>query len=65
MLRRVDLGLFGNRRVRESEKCSWDKDLGCVKVVGIMEICIVNARESEPKKLPGLTSVVPDKDSSR
>ena len=51
-----DLGIFGNHGGSESEKCCCNKDLSCGKVVGIMRICIVNARDSEPQKLPRLTS---------
>jgi hypothetical protein len=50
-----DLEIFGNQRDCESEKYLWNKDLSCGKVVGIVRICIVNARDSEPQKLPGLT----------
>ncbi len=53
-----DLGIVGNQRDCESEKYWWNKDLRCGKVVGIVRICIVNARDSEPQKLPGLTSTM-------
>ena len=57
MSKDMDLGIFGNHGGSESEKYWWNKDLDGGKVVGIMRICIVNARDSEPQKLPGLTSV--------
>lgn len=73
MLKSRDFGIFGNQGGSDSEKYWNNKDLGCGKVVGIMGICIVNTRDSEPQKLPGLTSaavkelilcdVVPLKDS--
>ena len=53
-----DWGIFGNHGGSESEKYWWNKDLRCGKVVGIVRICIVNARESEAQKLPGLTSAI-------
>ena len=49
------LGIFGNQGGSESEKYWWNKDLDGGKVVGIMRICIVNARDSESQKLPRLT----------
>jgi hypothetical protein len=51
-----DLGIFGNHGGSESEKYQLNKDLDGVKVLGITVICIVNARDSEPQKLPRLTS---------
>jgi hypothetical protein len=51
-----DFRIFGNHWGSESEKYWWNKDLDGGKVVGIMRICIVNARDSEPQKLPRLTS---------
>jgi hypothetical protein len=50
-----DLEIFGNHGGSESEKYWWNKDLDGGKVVGIIRICIVNARDSEPQKLPRLT----------
>ena len=50
-----DWGIFGNQGGSESEKYWQNKELSCGKVVGIVRICIVNARDSEPQKLPGLT----------
>ena len=53
--KKARFGVSGNQGGSESEKCLLIKDLGCGKVVGIMGICIVNARDSEPHKLPMLT----------
>ena len=58
MSKNRDLGIVGNHGSSESEKYWWNKGLYGGKVVGILRICIVNARDSEPQKLPILTSEI-------